>query len=125
MAYRPILELLRRYLGLSDGIAREELLGRVAEQLQFLGLEGEERSVLLAHFLGVSAPQEFLNRLSGPQLKERTFGALREVFLLASETAPLILIVENLHWIDTASEEVLANLARALPVNCDLLCFTS
>ena len=125
MAYRPILELLRRYLGLSDGITREELLGRVAEQLQFLGLEGEERSVLLAHFLGVSAPQEFLNRLSGPQLKERTFGALREVFLRASETAPLILIVENLHWIDTASEEFLAHLAGGLPGQRVLLVLTT
>src|SRR2546428_254982 len=125
MAYRPILELLRRYLGLSDGITREELLGRVAEQLQFLGLEGEERSVLLAHFLGVSAPQEFLNRLSGPQLKERTFGALREVFLRASETAPLVLIVENLHWIDTASEEFLAHLAGGLPGQRVLLVLTT
>ena len=125
MAYRPVLELLRRYLGLSDGITREELLGRVAEQLQFLGLEGEERSVLLAHFLGVSAPQEFLNRLSGPQLKERTFGALREVFLRASETAPLVLIVENLHWIDTASEEFLAHLAGGLPGQRVLLVLTT
>src|SRR2546427_218318 len=125
MAYRPILELLRRYLGLSDGITREALLGRVAEQLQFLGLEGEERSVLLAHFLGVSAPKEFLNRLSGPQLKERTFGALREVFLRASETAPLILIVENLHWIDTASEEFLAHLAGGLPGQRVLLVLTT
>src|SRR5712692_6796412 len=58
MAYRPILELLRRYLGLSDGITDEEIRRRAAEQLQFLGLEGEERSVLLAHFLGVSAPPE-------------------------------------------------------------------
>src|SRR2546422_332058 len=125
MAYRPVLELLRRYLGLSDGITREELLGRVAEQLQFLGLEGEERSVLLAHFLGVSVPQEFLNRLSGPQLKERTFGALREVFLRASETAPLVLIVENLHWIDTASEEFLAHLAGGLPGQRVLLVLTT
>ncbi len=93
MAYRPIVELLRRYLGLSDGISGEEIRSRVAEQHQFLGLEGEERSILLAHFLGVSALPEFLNRLSGPQLKERTLGVLRDVLLRASELAPLILIV--------------------------------
>src|SRR5437016_7942394 len=85
MPYRPILELLRRYLGLSLGATGEEIQSHVAEQLQFLGLEGEERSVLLAHFLGVSAPPEFLNRLSGAQLKERTFGVLRDVLLRASE----------------------------------------
>ncbi len=75
MAYRPIVDLLRRYLGLTEGVAGDEIRSRVAEQLQFLGLEGEEPVILLAHFLGVSAPPEFLNRLSGPQLKERTLGA--------------------------------------------------
>src|SRR2546425_8760646 len=125
MAYRPILELLRRYLGLSFGATGEEIRSHVAEQLQFLGLEGEEPSVLLAHFLGVSAPPEFLNRLSGAQLKERTFGVLRDVLLRASESAPLILIVENLHWIDTASEEVLAYLAGGLSGHRVLLVLTT
>src|SRR3989475_10800819 len=125
MAYRPIVELLRRYLGLSDGISGDEIRSRVAEQHQFLGLEGEERSILLAHFLGVSAPPEFLNRLSGPQLKERTLGVLRDVFLRASELAPLILIVENIHWIDTASEEFLAHLAARLPGHRVLLVLTT
>src|SRR2546426_2040426 len=125
MAYRPIVEVVRRYLGLSDGISGDEIRSRVAEQHQFLGLEGEERCILLAHFLGVSAPPEFLNRLSGPQLKERTLGALRDVFLRASELAPLILIVENIHWIDTASEEFLAHLAARLPGHRVLLVLTT
>jgi class 3 adenylate cyclase/tetratricopeptide (TPR) repeat protein len=125
MAYRPIVELLRRYLGLAEGIAGEELRRRVADQLQFVGLEGEEQSMLLAHFLGVSAPPEFLNRLSGPQLKERTLGVLRDVFLRASESAPLILIVENMYWIDSASEEFLAHLAAGLPGHRVLLVLTT
>jgi len=125
MAYRPIVELLRRYLGLTDGVTGEEIRSRVAEQLQFLGLEGDEPAILLAHFLGVSAPAEFLNRLSGPQLKERTLGALRDVFLRASESAPLILIVENMHWVDSASEEFLAHLAGGLPGHRVLLVLTT
>jgi len=123
MAYRPIVEVLRRYVGLSDGISGEEIRRRVVQQLQLLGLEGEERAILLA--LGVTAPPEFLNRLSGPQLKERTLGVLRDVFLRASELAPLILIVENIHWIDTASEEFLAHLAARLPGHRVLLVLTT
>src|SRR5262245_28022749 len=115
MAYRPILELLRRYLGLTEGVTGDELRSRVADQLQFLGMEGEEPVTMLAHFLGVPAPQEFLDRLSGPQLKEKTLGLLCDVFLCASEAAPLILIVENMHWVDKASEEFLEFLARSLP----------
>src|SRR2546422_536504 len=87
MAYRAISELLRRHLALSEGVDREDLRKRVAERLQELGLDGEERAVLVAHFLGVSAPPEFLNRVSGAQLKERTFGVLRDLFLRTSESA--------------------------------------
>ncbi len=125
MAYRPIVDLLRDYLGLFEGIAGEEIRSRVAKQHQFLGLEGEERAILLAHFLGVSAPPEFLNRLSGPQLKERTLAAVRDVFVRVSELEPLILIVENMHWIDTASEEFLAHLAVGLPGHRVLLVLTT
>ena len=125
MAYRPIVDLLRRYLGLRDASSGEEVRRRVAEQLQFLGLEGEERAVLLAHFLGISAPAEFLSRLSAPQLKERTLGVLRDVFLRAAESAPLIVVVENLYWIDSASEEFLAYLAAGLRGHRVLLVLTT
>jgi tetratricopeptide (TPR) repeat protein len=125
MAYRPIVDLLRNYLGLFEGVAGEEIRSRVAKTHQFLGLEGEERAILLAHFLGVSAPPDFLSRLSGPQLKERTFGAVRDVFLRVSEVEPLILIVENMHWIDSASEEFLAHLAGDLPGHRVLLVLTT
>ena len=125
MAYRPIVELLRRYLGLADGTGADELRHRVAEQLEFVGLAAGEHTVLLAHFLGVSAPPEFLNRLSGSQLKERTLGVLRELFLRASESAPLIIVVENLYWIDSASEEFLAHFSAGLPGHRSLLVLTT
>jgi len=111
MAYRPIVDLLRRQLGLFEGVAADQIRTRVAELHQFLGLEGEEQRILLGHFLGVSAAPEFLNRLSAPQLKDRTFAAVRDVFLAVSELGPLVLVVENMHWIDTASEEFLEYLA--------------
>ncbi len=112
--YYPILGLLRRHLGPTEGMTGAQIRRSVTEQLQLLGLEGEERALLLAHFLGVSAPKEFLDRLSIAQLKERTFGALLDVFLRVSESAPAVLVVENLHWVDASSEEFLAQLAQGL-----------
>ena len=125
MAYRPIVELLRRYFGLPDGIDADELRQRIADQLQFLGIDGEEPTVLLAHFLGLSALPESLSRLSGPQLKERTLGVLRDVLLRASEANPLVVIVENMHWVDSASEEFLAYLAGSLSGRRLMLILTS
>jgi class 3 adenylate cyclase/tetratricopeptide (TPR) repeat protein len=115
MPYRPILEVLRLYLDLHDGMSPEEVRKRAVARLQELGLEGEERTVLLAHFVGVSAPPEFINRLSGAELKERTFGVLRDMFLSASRTAPVVLLIENVHWLDASSAEFLGRLAAGLP----------
>jgi class 3 adenylate cyclase/tetratricopeptide (TPR) repeat protein len=125
MAYRPIIDLLRRCLGLFEGIAADEIRSHVAKQHEFLGLEGEERNILLAHFLGVSAPPEFLRRLSSAQLKERTFAAIRDLFVRMSEEEPLILVVENMHWVDTATDEFLAHLATNLRGHRILLVLTT
>src|SRR3989442_1053101 len=112
--YRPILELLRRYLALTEDPSAEEVKSRIAERLQDLGLDGEEPAVLLAHFAGVFAPPEFINRLSGAELKERTFAVLREVFLRASRSVSVVLLIENVHWLDASSAEFLAQLAARL-----------
>jgi class 3 adenylate cyclase/tetratricopeptide (TPR) repeat protein len=114
MPYHPISELVRRYLEVSDGMTTEAIRARVAQRLQSLDLDGEEARGLLAHFLGISASSDFLSRL-GPQLKERTFRLLREMFLRVSESAPVVLIVENVHWIDASSGEFLGDLASVIP----------
>jgi class 3 adenylate cyclase/tetratricopeptide (TPR) repeat protein len=113
--YRPVLELLRRYLGLTDTMTAEEIRDRVGRRVDLLGLESEESLALFAHFMGATAPAEFLNRLSGAELKERTFAVLRDVLLRASEAAPLVVIVENVHWADASSLEFFAHLAGSLP----------
>src|SRR5262249_32534172 len=66
MAYRPIVEVLRRYLDLRDGVSGEAVRNRVVEQRRFLGVEGGEPAYLLAYFLVLSAPPELLSPLSRP-----------------------------------------------------------
>ena len=121
MPYRPVLDLLRGYLHLAVGASEDEIRTRAADQLELLGLAGEERAVLLAHFLGASAPAEFLARLSGAQLKGRTVELVGDLFLRASESFPALVIVENVHWADASSGELLAHLARHLAVHRFLL----
>ena len=111
MPYRPILELVRSYLGLVDEMTKDEIRRRAEKGLLEVGVEGDEPAAILAHALGAPAPADLLGRL-GAQIKERTFAVLRDLLTRASDTAPLALVVENVHWIDTTSEEFLAYLAR-------------
>jgi class 3 adenylate cyclase/tetratricopeptide (TPR) repeat protein len=123
--YHPILELLRRYIGLEDGLPSDEVRAHVEKRLESLGIQGDEPATLVAHFLGTSAPESFLLRLSGPQLKARTFDVLRTMLLRASEVQPVVLVVENVHWIDSSSEEFLKYLGAAVPGHRLLLLLTS
>jgi len=123
--YRPILDLVRGYLGLLEEMTGDEVRWRAAKGLLALGIEGEEPSTLLAHFLGVPAPEAFLNRLAGSLLKERTFAVLRDLLFRVSESAPLVLTVENIHWIDTTSEEFLGHLASHVPNHRIVLLLTT
>ena len=112
--FRPVLELLRSYLALSEGSTDPEVRAIVAERLTDLGLDDEERATLLAHFVGVSAPAEFVTRVSGAELRERTFAAVRDVFLAATRQAPLVILVENVHWLDASSADFFVHLAKHL-----------
>ncbi len=113
--YHPIVELLRRYLGLPEGTPGEVIRQRVADALRSLGVESEEPLLLVAHFLGVSAPEQFLTRLAGAELKQRTFAALRALLLGAAAARPAVFVVENLHWLDASSGEFLQYLVEGLP----------
>ena len=114
MAYRPVLELYRRYLNIKEGLGSDEIKQCVAECLGALGLEEEEdeRSWLFHHFLGVPVPQEFLLRVQGANLRERTNELLGNVILRESEHRPVIAVVENVHWIDASSAEFLRALGE-------------
>ncbi len=119
--YRPIVELLRQHLELPVGASDHEIRTRAAEGAQRLGVEGDERAVLLAHLLGAPAPPELLGRLSGAELKDRTHELLRDLFLRLSRSSPVLVVVENVHWADASSGVVLADLATHLAAHRLLL----
>ena len=123
--YHPVLEMLRRYFGLADGMTEDETRRRLAEGLGTLGLDEPNAVDLLGHFLGVSVSPGFLGRLQTAQLKEQTLALLRAIFLRASERRPLVLVVENLHWTDASSAEFLTSLAEAVPGHRFLLVLTT
>jgi class 3 adenylate cyclase/tetratricopeptide (TPR) repeat protein len=125
IAYRPVLDLVRRYLDLPETVTDDVVRGAAAERLNQLGLMTDEAATLLAHFLGVSAPPEFLARVQGAQLKERTHQLLAQMLARASVTTPVVLVIENLHWIDASSEEFLKSLARVLPEHRMLVLLTT
>src|SRR5881409_1522558 len=50
-----------------------------------------------------------------PQRRQRTLEALRRVLLRESQVQPLLLVCEDLHWIDSETQALLNNLIESLP----------
>ena len=107
MAYLPVLDILRSYFGIKEGEQEFPVKRKIREKL--VGLDEKLRAVLppLHDLLSLRIDDETYLTLEAKEKKEKTFEALRDLFIRESQKTPLVLIVEDLHWIDTMSEEFL------------------
>ena len=112
--YLPILEIVRASCGVADADTPEAVAGKVRAALHEVGMDVAEAAPYVLHLLGVKEGTERLEVLSAHALKERTFETLRQMVVGGSRIRPLILGVEDLHWIDATSEEYLGALAEGL-----------
>ena len=113
--YLPVIDLLKRYCHVDDSddtrIIRAKVTGQICtldETLQ------DTLPALLALLDAVPDDSAFL-QLDPPQRCQRTREALKRVLLHESQVQPLLLVFEDLHWIDTETQALLDRLAQALP----------
>ena len=112
--YLAVLDLLRQLCGITDADSPPVVTAQVRQQLQEVGLDPEEAAPYLLHLLGIAAGTERVSALSPEEHKARTFACLRQFSLQHSRRQPLIMAVENLHWIDATSEDYLTSVVERL-----------
>jgi predicted ATPase len=125
MAYRPLVGLYRDTSISPRGFPPEDVRRRIAARLVAHGVEGGEPAILLHHIQGREVPQELLLRMQGAQLRSRTHEILGDVIFRESARKPVVLIVENVHWIDASSEELLKSLVEGVHKHALLLVLTT
>src|SRR5262249_45192698 len=109
-AYLPIIEMLKAYFRIEgrDEIRtiREKVIGKV------LSLDPALEPALPALLALLEVPVEDAGwrRLDPPQRRQRTLEAVRDLLLHESGVQPLLLLVEDLHWVDAETEAVLESL---------------
>ena len=116
IAYLPIIDLIRRGFGITEAHGPVLAAEKIHATLQALGLNPDESAAPLMSLLGFTEGTAKLADLSPEAAKALTVETIRRVALAASRPRLLIIIVEDVHWIDRASEELLATMAESLPV---------
>ena len=115
--YLPVIALLTAYFQLDARGERQTLHEQVMRQLDTLG-EGPGLTlpaVLALLDLPVDDPQ--WQALEPPQRRQHILEACTRLLLRASQDQPVLLIVENLHWIDTETQAFLDHLIDNLPAS--------
>ena len=114
--YHFIAELMRALFNLSPGQSGETALPRIGNSLQAMAPGLDERELnyrlgSLAGVLGFALASDPLQKLNPEQRRDRTFLSLERILLAAATAAPLLVLVDDLHWADSLS---LAFLERVL-----------
>ncbi|HSF31449.1 MAG TPA: sigma 54-interacting transcriptional regulator, partial [Candidatus Tectomicrobia bacterium] len=112
--YLPIIDLLRAHFQLDVGDERETVIDKVVGKLHTLGNEIEAALPAFLALLDVPVEDAEWRALDPPGRRQRTLEAYKHLVLLESQSQPILLVVENLHWIDTETEALLDSLVDSL-----------
>ncbi len=115
-AYLPLVDLLRRYFRLDDADGPPAVRDKVRSRLAAFpdhGLAAIIPAVLAA--LGDSIEDDEWRRLDPPQRRERILEGVKRVLLRESQVQPLLVLFEDLHWIDAETQAFLDRLVESLP----------
>jgi DNA-binding winged helix-turn-helix (wHTH) protein/class 3 adenylate cyclase/tetratricopeptide (TPR) repeat protein len=123
--YLPVLDLIRTNCSILDTDGPETIVDKVRSRFEEIGREPDIEAPYLFHLLGLPVGAERLSMLTPEAIKVRTFETLRQVSLHASRQRPLIIIVEDLHWMDTTSEALFASLVEGLVGGAPILLLTT
>lgn len=123
-AYFPVIHLLREYFELHDDLSPDKIQAVVKTRL--LGLTADlKESIFPILALLDALPQDSNFRDLDPKDQHRaSLEALRRLFFYEGQRQPLIVIFEDLHCIDNATQTVLDNLVEMLPTSHILLIVT-
>jgi len=118
--YHLMAELMRGLFNLGSDASPDAALAQLSEALRLLDPHAEEefryRLGSLASVLGLPMEDDPLQRLEPEQRRDRTFLSLERLLMAVSSAAPLLVIIEDLHWADALSlsfvERILQTVAR-------------
>jgi class 3 adenylate cyclase/tetratricopeptide (TPR) repeat protein len=104
--YKPILDILKTLFEIKD-LDREHVIKKKIKEkvLAFPSLEQSLPS--FQDLLSVQVDDEAFLKLEPKQKRGKAFEAIRDLLVSISQESPLVLVVEDLHWIDDSSEEFL------------------
>ena len=113
-AYLPVIELLKSYFDIKSEDDERKRREKVAGKVVILDRTLEEILPYLYALLGIEEQPSPLQQMDAQIRRRRTFEALKKLFFRESLNQPLVLIFEDLHWIDGETQGFLDVLSESV-----------
>ncbi len=124
VAYHPVIDILKSNFEIQEGEGDQEIRKKVIKGLRLMG--DDEASTLPYLLELLSVKDSGIDRISmSPEAKkDRIIEAIKRIVLKGSEMRPLIIAIEDLHWMDRSSEDIVRNILESIPGTGTFLIFT-
>ena len=113
--YFPVIDLLKRYAHVEEHDDPRTIRAKVTGQVLTLDEALQDTIPALLSLLEALPDDSPFLQLDPSQRRQRTLTALKRVLLRESQVQPLLLVFEDLHWIDSETQALLDSLVESLP----------
>jgi class 3 adenylate cyclase/tetratricopeptide (TPR) repeat protein len=113
--YFPVIDLLKRYSHVDDSDDPRTMRAKLTGQILTLDETLHDTLPALLALLDALPADSPFAQLDPPQRRQRTRDALKRVLLRESQAQPLLLVCEDLHWIDSETQALLDSVVESLP----------
>jgi class 3 adenylate cyclase/tetratricopeptide (TPR) repeat protein len=122
--FLPVVEMLRRNFRIEDHDGEAEIAAKTERGIAALGDEVRGAAPYLRYLLSVDPGDPAVTAMDPAERRARVVAAVVRLTAAGSRRRPIVLVVEDAHWIDSASEDLLRSLTESLAGMAVLLIVT-
>ncbi|MFQ5946588.1 MAG: AAA family ATPase, partial [Anaerolineae bacterium] len=124
IAFHPVIDLLKRNFRIDEPDTEATIIKKIEQGALALGEDLRPVLPYLRYLLSLDPGDPAVLTIDPKQRRAEMFDALRRLTLRAAQVHPQVLIFEDLHWMDQATQEYLVFIADSIPASRTLLVLT-
>ena len=114
-ALSSLIDLLKAYFKIHDRDNQREIREKITGKLLTLDKSLKPTLPVFLALLDMPVDDQQWQTLDPPQKRQRTLDACKRLLFRESQAQPLLLVFEDLHWIDSETQTLLDSLVDSLP----------
>jgi class 3 adenylate cyclase/tetratricopeptide (TPR) repeat protein len=116
LSFHPIIDLFKQWAEIMEDDTQEKAANKLETSIRRVcGKEKDEVFPFVANMMGLKLSGKHSNRIEGIEgeaLTKLLYKNLRELLIRSTKLAPIVIVMEDLHWADMTSLELLESIFR-------------